>query len=100
MGSKKGAGVPEQWFLKEVLGRFIERSPVTVMVQAVLENVFAAEPLDELFGNAAERQYTKQLLFSSLVDLMSTVVCGVWPSVCAAYEEMQERIPVTLAAVY
>jgi hypothetical protein len=100
MGSKKGSGVPDQWFLKEVLGRFVERSPVTVMVQAVMENVFAAEPVDALFKDAAERQYTKQLLFSSLVDLMSTVVCGKWPSVRAAYEAIQDRIPVTLAAVY
>lgn len=100
MGSRKSAGVPEQWFLKQVLGRFIDQSPVTVMVQAVMENVFAAEPLDELFGNTAERQYTKQLLFSSLVDLMSTVVCGMWPSVRAAYEATRARIPVTLAAVY
>jgi hypothetical protein len=100
MGSKKGSGVPEQWFLQEVVGRFVERSPVTVMVQAVLENVFAAEPVDALFKDAAERQYTKQLLFSSLVDLMSSVVCGKWPSVRVAYDEMKGRIPVTLAAVY
>lgn len=100
MGSEKGSGVPEQWFLKEVLGRFVERSPVTVMVQAVMENVFAAEPVDALFKKAAERQYTKQLLFSSLVDLMSAVVFCKWPTVRAAYDEMKERIPVTLAAVY
>jgi hypothetical protein len=100
MGSKKGSGFPDQWFLQEVLGRFVQRSPVTVMVQAVMENVFAAEPVDALFKDTAERQYTKQLLFSSLVDLMSSVVCGKWPSVRVAYDEMKERIPVTLAAVY
>jgi len=97
--SKGGAGAGPS-FLKEVLARFIERSPVTVMTQAAMEYALAAEPLDKLFVATAQRQYTRQLLFSTLVDLMSTVVCGLRPSIHAAYQAIQERIPASLAAVY
>ena len=86
--------------LNAVFERFAQKSPVTVMTRALLEYALNAEALDKLFADHAERQYKKELLFSSLVDLMGLVVCRIQPSVCAAYQAMQDDLPVTLTAVY
>ncbi len=45
------------------------------MHRALMENIFAPEKLDEVFHQAAEKQYERELLFSTLVDLTSQVVC-------------------------
>jgi hypothetical protein len=67
--------------LPSVFQTFIERSPVCVMAQAVLENLFQAQRLDELFERTARRQYQRTLLFSAVVELMHSVVLGVAPTV-------------------
>lgn len=56
------------------------------MVRGILEKVLVPEKLDELFEKTAKVQYTRELLFSSVVNLMSLVVCGIRPSVNAAYK--------------
>ncbi len=47
-----------------------------------------------------QRQYTRELLFSEVVDVMSGVVCQVFPSVNAAYQKQQERFSVSRRALY
>jgi hypothetical protein len=84
----------------QVLQLFVAASPMTVMQRAVLENVFAPAKLDAVFQGAAVQQYQRELLFSTLVDLTSLVVCRVKPSVHAAFVQMRERVPVTLKALY
>lgn len=86
--------------LSEVLDRFVVASPVTVMVRATLENVLSRERLDELFDGAAVRQQNKELLFSTVADLMGSVVCRVRPTVHAAYQAQSESIGVSVKAVY
>jgi IS4 transposase len=72
--------------LGDLFNRFVERSPVTVMMRGAMEYALRPEDLDELFSETAERQYTRELLFSSVVDLTSLVVCRVRPSLHAAYK--------------
>lgn len=86
--------------LPSVFQAFIERSPICVMAHAVLENLFQPERLDELFERTAQKQYTRTLLFSSLVELMHTVVLGVEPTVYAAYRKRRHTIKVSDQAVY
>jgi len=86
-------------YLDAVLDRFVQKSPLTVMTRACLEHALDPDALNGLFERHAEWQYTKSLLFSSLVDLMGLVVCRIQPSVSAAYQSMEE-LPVTLTAVY
>ncbi len=64
------------WF-SPIFDRFIEQSPVTVIVRALMEVVLASEKLDELFEKTAETGYTKELLFSTLVQMMTQVVCSI-----------------------
>jgi hypothetical protein len=86
--------------LSEVFERFVEESPVTVMARATLENALPPSALDALFESVAERQYTRDLLFSDVVGLMAAVVCKVRPSINAAYKKYAEALGVTRKAVY
>jgi len=86
--------------LSNVFEKFAEGSPVAVMTRALMERALEPKALDALFRERAKRQYEKELLFSSLVDLMALVVCGAHPSVRTAYKAMRERLPVTLTALY
>jgi len=86
--------------LDPIFDRFLDGSPLSVMVRATIEHALPADALDDLFERTAERQYTRELLFSSLVDLMSLVVCGVQPHIQAAFRDRAEHLPVTLKSVY
>jgi len=86
--------------LSAMFERFVKESPISVMMRAAMENALSAEALDGLFAQTAERQYTRELLFSSLVDLMSMVVCRIRASVHAAYQAVKETLSVSVTAVY
>jgi len=85
----------------EVFERFARRSPLTVMTRAIMEHALDSKALDVLFDQIADRQYTRTLLFSSIVELMTIVVCNKI-SVRRAFKRIEERgrIEVTLQAVY
>lgn len=86
--------------LSELLDLFVAQSPVTVMVRATMENVLSAQRLDDLFARTAVRQRPSELLFSLVADLMGTVVCGIRPSMHAAFQAHSDEIDVTIKAVY
>ncbi|MEN8445039.1 MAG: transposase [Cyanobacteria bacterium J06555_13] len=86
--------------LATIFDAFIAASPVSVMFRGVMEKVFQPERLDEVFSHHAEVQYTRELLFSDLVNLLSLVVCGIHPSVNAAYKAKANEINVTRNAIY
>ena len=87
-------------YLTQAFERFAQKSPVTVMTRALMENALAPEALDGIFAKHAEQQYERTLLFSSVVDLMGLVVCKVQPAVSAAYRAVRDTLPVSLTAVY
>jgi IS4 transposase len=85
--------------LDAVLARFVEQSPITVMTQLALSRALAPDWLDALFEEHRQRQYTRDLLFSTVVDVMSVVAVGLQPSVHAAAQARKD-LPVSLAALY
>lgn len=86
--------------LGEVFERFAAESPVSVMARAAFEHALPGEAVDALFAEHADRQYTRELLFSQLVDLMGLVVCRVQPSLNAAIRKRAADLGVTRKAVY
>jgi len=86
--------------LGEVLERFVRETPVTVMMRATMENAFSAEAIDRLFAETATQQREGDLLFSTVVDLLSLTVCSVRKSVNAAYVAAKERVGVSVKSVY
>ena len=69
-----------------ILERFAERSPACVMVRGTMENVITSDLLDRVFEQTARRQYCRELLFSSIVDLLGLVATGARKSVNDAYQ--------------
>ena len=59
----------------EILQKFAERSPATVMVRALLEPLLNPEKLDPWFEVTRQTPYTRDILFSSLVGLMRHIIC-------------------------
>jgi hypothetical protein len=84
----------------QILDRFVERCPAVVMVRATLERLLRPERLDQIFEDASQRQYTKELLFSQLVAVMTAVATRTQSSVHAAYLAMKDRLGVSVTAVY
>ena len=83
----------------EVFERFAAQSPVSVMARAAFEHALSADAVDALFEEYAQRRYTRDLLFSQVVDLMALVVCKVRPSLNAAIKKRTD-LRVTRKAVY
>jgi IS4 transposase len=79
---------------------FIQQRPIGVMARAIVERFFEAEHLDVLFRRTAVAQYERELLFSSVVDLMQSVVLGVEPSVFAAFRKRRHHLPVSDDSIY
>jgi hypothetical protein len=86
--------------LGEVFERFVEKSPISVMVRAAHERVLGADRLDLWFERTAQKQYTRDLLFSSVFDMMNQVVFCVQPSVRAAYQAQPDEVGASLVSVY
>jgi len=83
----------------EVLARFEKKAPASVMAKLVLEQAIAAEWVDQVFEEHRQRQYPRELLFSTIIELMSLVSLGLRPSLHAAARQMDD-LPVSLAALY
>jgi hypothetical protein len=86
--------------LGQVFERFVERTPFAVMSRSLLERTLTPQALDALFEDKAQAQYTRELTFSSVVDLMGQVVTAAFPSVRAAFLDKSFNISVSLTALY
>ena len=53
--------------LGQVFDRFVEKSPISVMVRAALERVLGADRLDQWYERTAQKQYTRALFFSHAI---------------------------------
>jgi hypothetical protein len=65
-----------------------------------MERIFSARNLDTLFDATAQRQYTRELLFSTVVSILSLVVCNIRPSVSTAIKAFEKQIGVSRVAFY
>jgi Transposase DDE domain len=86
--------------LGEVFERFIQQAPISVMFRTLLEHTLDPAEIDRLFEANADHQYTREILFSSIVELMGAVVCGAQPSVRAAYLASLGEVAASLSALY
>jgi len=84
----------------KIFQRFMDKSPVPVMVQVLLERVLCPEKLNSIFEREAVEQYSRTLLFSTVFELMNLVVFKTFPSVNAAYKEEGEQVGVSITSFY
>lgn len=57
--------------LEEVPARFEAHAPVSVMARVALERAIEPGWVDEVFETNRQRQYPRELLFSTVVELVS-----------------------------
>ena len=78
-----------------VLDAFFRRAsetfPIPVMLRALLERVFEPARLNDWFEAVTEKQYTRELLFSSAFELMSVVVFKAFG--CGSFASAVQRGP-------
>jgi len=86
--------------LGQVFERFTKQTPFAVMSRSLLERTLTPEALNALFADKADTQYTRELTFSSVVDLMGQVVTSAFPSVRAAFLDNSFDISVSLTSLY
>jgi Transposase DDE domain len=86
--------------LSKLFDRFVEQAPVCVAARATLEAALNPAALDGLFDRTADRQYHRELLFSTCVDLMGLVVSRSHRSIHAAYQASAAEVGVSLRSVY
>src|SRR5260221_13112023 len=84
--------------LNQVFERFVKDAPLSVMVQGALENIFHPELINDLFERTARVQYTRQLLFSTVVETMTLVACGIYKTPHAVYQDHQDWFPVSVTS--
>lgn len=82
-----------------VMERCAKRSPVTVMARLALQRALEPAWIDGMFERECGAQYTRELLFSTVVELMSMVAVGLRPSVHAAAQACED-LPVSIQALY
>ncbi len=90
----------EATMLGKVFARFVEKSPISVMVRGTLERVLGADQLDAWFARTAQKQYTRTVLFSTVYDILSQVVFRIKPSVRAAYRDHEDQVGASLISLY
>ncbi len=83
----------------EVMKHFEQQAPVCVMARAVLQRAITPQWVDDVFAEHRQRRYPRELLFSTVVELMTLVSLGLSPSLYAAATRARQ-LPVSLAALY
>lgn len=78
--------------LGKVCARFVENSPLSVMVRGTLERVVGVDPRAVWCARTAQKQYTRTVWFSTVYDLLSHVVFRMKPSVRAAYRDHEDQV--------
>lgn len=86
--------------LGKVFERFARKSPVSVMLRGVLEYALPRSVIDAVFREHAEQQHEDELLFSSVVNVLSLVVTGTRKSVNSAYEACADEFTVSVRSLY
>ncbi len=86
--------------LDPIFAPFIEKSPISIMARGMLEHAMNPIQLDEWFESTAEEQYTKNLLFSTIFNLMSLVVRDSYHSIHAACQATKKDISVSVTSIY
>jgi hypothetical protein len=86
--------------LGKVFDRFVEKSPISVMVRGTLERVLGADQLHAWFARTAQKPYTRTVLFSTVYDILSPVVFRSKPSVRAAYRDHDDQVGASLLSLY
>src|SRR5882762_7306406 len=77
-----------------------KKMPLSSIVRGLFERCFSPQRLNTLFEHQAREQYTRNILFSTVCDLLLQVVLRVHPSAHAAYQAKGIQMGFSKAALY
>lgn len=83
-----------------VLERFEKKTAVTVMAHLALMQALNPEWIEQVFEQNSDSQYTRELMFSTVVGLMVLVSLGLSPSVHAAAKRIKEELGISITSIY
>lgn len=86
--------------VSEMFEHFSAKLPMPVMAKLVLERALPPKKVDAWFEANRERQYTRELLFSTVFELMSLVAVKVFETTHLAYQAKKGAIAVSVTSVY
>lgn len=84
----------------DVINRFCQEAPAAMLFRGLLARTFADAKIDSIFRHHKHNQVERELLFSSLLDLLTPVVSGAKPSLFASWQQRRVPITVSFQAVY
>ena len=79
---------------------YVLNAPLPVLVRSTLEWMLQQATLEQLFGQTAHDQYTRELTLTSLVDLMLDVASSIQPSALKAFNARSAALTVSRHALY
>jgi hypothetical protein len=83
-----------------VVERFSQKAPAAMLFRGLFARVFSDESMDQIFRDHKERQVESDIVFSSLIHLLTPVISGGKASVHASYQELEEELGVSKQAMY
>jgi hypothetical protein len=86
--------------LPAILNPFIEGAPAAVMTRIALDWIIDGTPLDALFAEVAEDQYTREFTLTHFVQVMLDVASGNRPSPRAAFLRRDLALIASISAFY
>src|SRR3954449_13085457 len=86
--------------LPAILNPFVEGAPAAVMTRIALDWIIDSTPLDQLFDEVAQEQYTRELTLTHFVQVMLDVASGHRPSPRAAFLRRGLALVASLSAFY
>jgi len=60
----------------DVIERFSKKAPAAMLFRGLFARVFSDERMDQIFRDHKERQIESEIVFSSLIHLLTPVVSG------------------------
>jgi IS4 transposase len=86
--------------LSEMFENLRAKVPMPLMAKLVMDRALPPEKVDTWFEENRDRQYTRDLLFSTVFELMNLVAVKVFTSTHAAYQADKEAMAVSVTSLY
>lgn len=86
--------------IRSIFERFATKAPVALLFRGLFARVFSSQRLNTIFKENRFWQVDSPLLFSTLVDVVGSVVVGAKPTVHAAYVNRKAEVGVSKQALY
>ena len=84
--------------LSEMFENLRAKVPMPLMAKLVMDRALPPEKVDTWFEENRDRQYTRDLLFSTVFELMNLVAVKVFTSTHAAYQADKEAMAVSVTS--